>query len=213
MPAATGSSDYSDSSMLATCSLRRELQSSLKSLVSQGIRLHVLTMGMPETSRALLAVGGYDIALFSSFLGPCEMAKNQGLPHLFDGGGFQFQVQEDLDALYHLQRAGEQTEILERIMTMEQRLSKAEILSVAGPGGLLIDNYPKNIFDAKAKDVMHVDPEGVLNTSVAVKDLADMVRKGCKTRCFKTDFVAPGRSMVLANRPTMGARLVCLRVW
>ena len=39
-------------------------------------------------------------------------------------------------------------------MTMEKRLSKAAlILSLAGEGGLLVDdNYAKNIFDAHSKD-------------------------------------------------------------
>ncbi|CAE7229076.1 SCJ1 [Symbiodinium pilosum] len=183
MAAATAEAvlDFSDSSMLGSREVRRQLQGSLETLVSQGLRLHVLTMGTPQTCKALLAAGGYDVALFSSFLGPTEMARNQGLRHLFasENGSFQFDVQEDIDALHHLQRTGEQNEILQRIMSMEKQLSKADlILSLAGQGGVLVDdNYGKNIFDARAKDVMyiHVDPEGVVNTSAAIKDLAELI--------------------------------------
>lgn len=194
MAAATGevALDYSDSSVLGSWEVRRQLQGSLETLVLQGLRIHVLTMGTPQTCKALLAAGGYDVNLFSHFLGPADMARNQGLRHLFDHSSdvgsaesFEFDVQEDIDALHHLEKTGEGSPILERIMSMETQLYKASlILSLAGQGGVLVDdNYAKNIFDAKTKDVMyiHVDPEGVHNTSAAIKDLAESIpRKGRK---------------------------------
>ncbi|CAK9004594.1 unnamed protein product [Durusdinium trenchii] len=144
MAAATGevALDYSDSSVLGSWEVRRQLQGSLETLVLQGLRIHVLTMGTPQTCKALLAAGGYDVNLFSHFLGPADMARNQGLRHLFDHSSdvgsaesFEFDVQEDIDALHHLEKTGEGSPILERIMSMETQLYKASlILSLAGQG-------------------------------------------------------------------------------
>ena len=107
-----------ETSVLGSLAVRQHLESSLKLLVSCGIRLHLLTMGTPQTSKALLGAAGYDLSLFSSFLGPFDMAKNQSLRNLFDNGdmdgqeaaeSFQFDVQEDIDAFHHLQRTGDET--------------------------------------------------------------------------------------------------------
>ena len=200
MAAAADAVDFSDSSVLGSREVREQLQNSLQRLVSSGIRVHLLTMGTPQTSKALLGAAGYNLDLFSSFLGPADMARNQSLRHLFENGdkdgmeaaeGFWFDVQDDIDALHHLQKTGEQNPLLQRIMSMEKRLSKAAlILSIAGKNGVLVDdNYSKNIFDAHEKDVMyiHIDPEGVLSTNSAMKRLVNRV-EAC------TDQEAGGRS-------------------
>ena len=75
-------------------------------------------MGTPQTSKALLGAAGYDLSLFYSFLGPFDMAMHQSLRNLFDNGdmdgkeaaeSFEFDVQEDIDALHHLQRTGDES--------------------------------------------------------------------------------------------------------
>ena len=182
--------DFSDTSVLGALETCQELQKSMEKLTSLGIGIHILTMGTPQTCKALLAAGGYNLSLFQSFLGPVDMANNQSLKHLFDNGdadgkeaaeSFEFDVAEDIDALHHLQKTGEQNSILQRIMSMDRRLSKADlIISLVGKGGVLVDdNFAKNIFDADAKGVMyiHVNPEGVLHTSAAIHKLADLLAK------------------------------------
>lgn len=181
--------DVSETSFLGTIETRQRFQHSLKELVSAGIRLHVLTMGTAQTSRALLGAAGYNLGLFSSWLGPADMARNQGLRSLMDNGdgpgeeaagSFEFDVDEDIAACEHLLSTGEQTPVLQRILTMERRLSKADLmLALVGKGGVLVDdNFSKNIFDAAEKGVMyiHVDPDGVERTSSAIAELAREVR-------------------------------------
>ncbi|CAE7504060.1 SCJ1, partial [Symbiodinium sp. CCMP2456] len=116
MAAAVPEAILGETSVLGSLAVRQHLASSLKLLVASGIRLHLLTMGTPQTSKALLGAAGYDLNLFCSFLGPFDMAKNQSLRNLFDNGdtdgqeaaeSFQFDVQEDIDALHHLQRTGD----------------------------------------------------------------------------------------------------------
>ena len=63
-----------EKSLLGSLEVRQRLESSLKLLVCSGIRLHLLTMGTPQTSKALLGAAGYDLSLFYSFLGPFDMA-------------------------------------------------------------------------------------------------------------------------------------------
>ena len=107
-----------EKSLLGSLEVRQRLESSLKLLVCSGIRLHLLTMGTPQTSKALLGAAGYDLTLFYSFLGPFDMAMHQSLRNLFDNGdmdgqeaaeSFEFDVQEDIDALHHLQRTGDES--------------------------------------------------------------------------------------------------------
>lgn len=177
--------DLSDSSLFGSVATRRSLQGTLQKLVEGGIKLHVLTMGTPQAQKALMRKAGYNVELFEDFLGPFDMARNQGLQMLFDNGDrdgsetsehFEFDVEQDIEAMELLRQTGEVAPVLRRIMSMEKKLSKADlILACAGPGAVLVDDsFVKNIFDASEKNLMyiHVDPEGSASTAQKLEELA-----------------------------------------
>eukprot|EP00933_Yihiella_yeosuensis_P026071 TRINITY_DN2022_c1_g1_i4.p1 TRINITY_DN2022_c1_g1~~TRINITY_DN2022_c1_g1_i4.p1 ORF type:complete len:275 (+),score=53.16 TRINITY_DN2022_c1_g1_i4:73-897(+) len=178
----SASIDMSDLSVLGTLACRRSLNESLRVLCERGVRLHLLTMGTPQVQKALLEAGGYDLNLFDSWLGPMDMARNQGLCHLFDNGDadgvealdhFEFTAEQDMEELIKVSGGGERGPVLSRIVTMEKRLSKAALVTkLAGDGGLLVDDSWINIHDCYAKGVMymHIDPVGVENTCSAITE-------------------------------------------
>lgn len=177
--------DFSDASVFGTRATRKLLQDALVAMKLRGVRMHLLTMGTPLTCQALLKGAGYDINVFQEWLGPSDMAHNQGLQHLFENGhenSFEFSVEEDILALEVLRDTGTLAPLIRRILTMELRLSKARLVSVcAGHGGLLVDdNWSKNIFDAKSRGIMyiHVDPEGVEHTCERIRSLLGKLDRG-----------------------------------
>lgn len=175
--------DMSDHSLLGPRELRKNLNDNLRLLSNLGFRIHLLTMGTPHTQKALLEAAGYDVNLFCSWLGPADMARNQGLKYLFDNGDVEgseasvhceFMLKEDLEDIKQFRVTGAVGPVLTRIRTMEKRLSKAAlILEIAGEGGLLVDDSWTNVYDASSKGVMymHVDPEGVDQTSKLIATL------------------------------------------
>ncbi|CAE8636450.1 unnamed protein product [Polarella glacialis] len=172
--------DFSETSVMGSAGCRVMLQQALLALKSQGVRLHLLTMGTPQTHKALLLAAGLDVSLFEDWLGPTDMARAQGLKHLFDsnsGRGFQFTVEQDIAALETVRNTAFVPPLIHRIMSMETRLSKADLLlQRAGKGGVLVDdNWARNLFDAKEKGAMymHVGPEeGVASTAKLLASLA-----------------------------------------
>ena len=114
--------------------------------------------------------------LVVNLLGIAWLMENGDGPGEEAVGSFEFDVEEDIAACEHLLSTGEWPPVLQRILTMEKRLSKADLmLALVGKGGVLVDdNFSKNIFDAAEKDVMyiHVDPVGVDSTSSAIAELA-----------------------------------------
>ena len=112
------------------------------------------------------------------------MVRNQGLQHLFDNGDsdglethehFAFDVEEDIEAMETLRDSGEASLFLRHIMTMEKRLSKAQmVVALAGQGGVLVDDsWAKSIYDAQVKNVMyiHVDLKGITTTAERLAEL------------------------------------------
>jgi len=176
--------DVSDDSAFGPVAARAMLQDALDQLTAYGVRVHLLTMGTPLTCKALLQAAKYDTDAFHDWLGPTDMAQNQGLRHLFENGeeqAFEFAVEEDIAALESLRDHGVASPLLLRQLSMEKRLSKAALMSArAGRGGVLVDdNWARNIFDARENSTMyvHVDPEGMATTAESLSSLAEQIRK------------------------------------
>mmetsp|Transcript_29885 Transcript_29885/g.64664 ORF Transcript_29885/g.64664 Transcript_29885/m.64664 type:complete len:335 (-) Transcript_29885:65-1069(-) len=174
--------NVSDNSIFGTWSAREDVQDSLRTLVRCGLRVHILTMGTAKTCKAVLRAAGYDMRLFTDFLGPSDMARNQGLDYLFEheqDQPYMFPVEQDVKDLEAYAATGESSPLLDKIMTMEKRLSKAQLVQTrAGDGGILIDDsWSKNIYDARKKNCMymHVQPEGLNTTAHLLSTLARAV--------------------------------------